>query len=181
VLQCVAVCCSVRYSVLEVCCICSAVCCRDARQLRERCVAVCCSVLQCVAVCCSVLQCVAVCGSVLQHVAVYCSVLQCVLQCVLRCVLQCALQCVLQCVLQCALYCALQLSSRTPRVASCSVLQRVAVCCTVQHCVAVRPVCGVFRCGALQSVAECVALHGAACGSVLQCVAAKPASSDGWP
>ena len=34
---------------------------------RERCVAVCCSVLQCVAVRCSVLQCVAVCCSVLQN------------------------------------------------------------------------------------------------------------------
>jgi len=39
----------------------------SCRKLRgDKCVAVCCSVLQCVAVCCSVLQCVAVCCSVLQ-------------------------------------------------------------------------------------------------------------------
>ena len=53
VLQCVAVCFSVCYSVIH-------------------CVAVCYSVLQCVAVCCSVLQCVAACCSVLQCVASLC-------------------------------------------------------------------------------------------------------------
>jgi len=42
---------------------------------------VCCSVSQCGAVCCSVMQCVAVCCSVLQCVAVCCSVLQCVAGC----------------------------------------------------------------------------------------------------
>jgi len=37
----------------------------------NRCVAVCCSVLQCVAVCCSVLQCAAVCCNVSQCVAAW--------------------------------------------------------------------------------------------------------------
>ena len=61
VLHCVAVCCSVGVTIVQV----------------LQCVAMCCSVLQCVAVCCIVLQCVAVCCSVLQCVAVCCSVLQC--------------------------------------------------------------------------------------------------------
>jgi len=39
--------------------------------IAEKCVAVCCSVLQCVAVCCSVSQCVAVCCSALQCVALW--------------------------------------------------------------------------------------------------------------
>ena len=50
-------------------------------EVRNSCVAVCCSVLQCVAVYCSVLQCVAVCCSALQCVAVHCSVLQCIALC----------------------------------------------------------------------------------------------------
>ena len=73
-LQCVAVCFTVRWSVLH-----------GVMQY----VAVCCSVLQCVAVCCSVLQCMAVQNEapvaanpticrILQCVAVRYSVLQCV-------------------------------------------------------------------------------------------------------
>ena len=62
----------------------------QGHEVRERCVAVCCNVLQYVAVCCSVLQrgrelvflqghevrewCVAVCCSMLQYAAVCCSV-----------------------------------------------------------------------------------------------------------
>jgi len=44
-------------------------CVATCRNVSQRVVVVCCSVLQCVAVCCSVLQCVAVCCSVLQCVA----------------------------------------------------------------------------------------------------------------
>jgi len=74
----------------------------------ERCVAVCCRMLQCVAVCGRVLQCVAIYGSVWQCVAVYCSVMQCVavwgslLQCVAVCcsVWQCVAVC-LKCVAAC--------------------------------------------------------------------------------
>ena len=57
----------------------------------DRCVAVCCSVLQCVAVCRSVSQCVAVCCSVLRCVAVVCCSGSGVLQCVAitPCVAEC--------------------------------------------------------------------------------------------
>ena len=69
------------------------------------CVAVCCSVLQCVAVCCSVLHCVTVCGSV--------------------CYCECCgmLQCVAVSVDSCEV-------SPSYHV-RCSVLQRVAACCSV--------------------------------------------------
>ena len=83
VLQCVAVCCSVLQCVAVCCSVlqCVAVCCSASAQYLVSqkdpfhiSVAVCCSALQCVAVRCSVLQCVAVCCSVLQCVAVCCSV-----------------------------------------------------------------------------------------------------------
>ena len=122
------------------------------------CVAVCCSVLQCVAVCCSVLQCDAVCCSLLQSVAVCCSLLQSVAVCcsLLQSVAVCCnvFQCVPVCssVLQCAewgiflwmrsgraLRSALNQSSELCGVAQypcvavcCSVLQCVAVCCSVE-------------------------------------------------
>ena len=62
-LQCVAGCCRVLQSIV------------DVRDSTDR-IGLCCSVLQFVAVCCSLLQCAAVCCSVLQFVAVCCSVLQ---------------------------------------------------------------------------------------------------------
>ena len=77
----------------------------------ERCVAVCCSVLQCVAVCCSVLQCVAVCCSVLRRrtMASVAGIVR------TPAAVIAAERCVAS-VLQCAPVC-------------CSVLQCVAVCC----------------------------------------------------
>jgi len=130
-----------------------------------QCVAVCCSVLQCVAVCCIVLQCVAMCCNVLQCVAVCCSVLQCA-SCnqtssnladqhahpwvgVAMCcrVLQCftvwstsRFYSMLQCVAVCCsvLQCVAVYCSVLQYVAMCcSVLQCVAVCCSVSQCVAV--------------------------------------------
>jgi len=79
VLQCVALCCSIRCSMLQY----AAACCSVLRCAAVRCSvlqypAVCCSVLQRVAVCCSEFQCVVVCCSVLQQVAVRCGMLQCV-------------------------------------------------------------------------------------------------------
>ena len=89
-LQCVAVCCSVRCAthtfddsctfqrfmslvyVLQCATVCDSV---------LHCVALCSSILQCVAVCCSILQCVRACCSVLQCVALCCSVLQSVAVC----------------------------------------------------------------------------------------------------
>ena len=88
----------------------------------SRCVAVCCSVLQCVAVCCSVLQCLAVSCSVLQwqwqhgeRVLFWLRSWGCLLPgcCI---VLQCAAMCCS--VLLCCLV-------------RCSVLQCVAVCCSL--------------------------------------------------
>jgi len=73
VLQCVAVCVAVAYSVWclhEI----------DVHDILP-CVAVCCSVLQCFAVFGSVLQCVAVCCSVLQRTVLCCHALQCVAVC----------------------------------------------------------------------------------------------------
>ena len=118
----------------------------------ERCVAVCCSVLQCVAVCCSVLQCVAVCcigaqwqvsqelfallllllrlSGVLQ---VCCSVLQCVAVCCS--VMQCVVwanngNCHGGCSYYCCCYCGCVASVlRVCCKCVASVLQRVAVCC----------------------------------------------------
>jgi len=55
--------------------------CRSSSEEMERCVAVCCRVLQFVAVCCSELQRVAVYCSALQCVAVCCSVLHLFTQC----------------------------------------------------------------------------------------------------
>ena len=64
-LQCIAVCCSVRSA--------------------SQCAAVCCSALQCVLMRCSMSQCVAMCRSVLLCVVVCGSVSQCVaVRCVLR-------------------------------------------------------------------------------------------------
>jgi len=101
VLQCVAVYCCA----LSVYFLCTLHLVSVACTLLIRGTSVCCSVLQCVAVCCSVLQCVVVCCSVLQCAAVWCGVLRCV----------------------------------APRVGGVhaadrrhiSVLQRVAVCCSV--------------------------------------------------
>jgi len=108
-------------------------------------------VLQCDAVCRSVLQCVAVCRSVLQCVAVRCNVAVCcsALQCVAVCcsAVQCcsALQCVevlLQCVavlLRDYLVClgnSISIDSSIGKCCNvsqfcCSVLQGVAVCCSI--------------------------------------------------
>jgi len=115
------------------------------------CVAVCCSVLQCVAVCCSVLQCVAVCCSVSKCVAACCRVLQCVAVC------RSALQCVavfgspmrfngfvgeddLALLQSESLGWVQALLQPVPPPVCCSVLQCVAVCCSVS-----RPIT-LFRC-----------------------------------
>jgi len=145
VLQCVTVCCSVSYLresnlILDIACVVSR-----------------CSMVQCVAVGCSVLQCAAMCCSALQCVAVRYSVLQCVIiervefdiGYRMRCImLQYGTMCcsVLQCVLQCVIFERVVFdighrmrcirwsrSKRYPFFSShfrCSVLQRVAVCCS---------------------------------------------------
>jgi len=117
------------------------------RALSLLCVAVCCSVLQCVAVCCSVLQCVAVC---LQWVAVCCSVLA------VRCS---ALQCVaVHCGVSASFIGALSLLRGAVRYSvlqynsvccCCSLLQRVAVCCSVLQCARNVLQCVAVRCSAL--------------------------------
>ena len=155
VLQCVAVCCSVLQCVAVCCSVLQFVAvCRSVSQ----CVAVCCSVLQRVAACCSaldvhsvmcvflfinnltfekfinqmtfekLLQRVAVCRSVLQRVAVCRSVLQCV-----------ARSPTLSALWSC--FCQMHWHAHFRKIheqadfweivaACCSVLQRVAVCCT---------------------------------------------------
>ena len=135
------------------------------------------SVLQCVATiatCCSVLQCVAVPHPVMgarqrpaQVVAVCCSVLQGVaVQSVAVCcrVLQCVAVCgsVRQCFAVCPS------TPCTGRFSVFSVLQCVAVCCSVLQCVAV-------CCSVLQCVAACCSVlqRVAACCRVLQCVAVQ--------
>jgi len=122
----------------------------------QKCVAVCCSVLQFVAVCC-------------RFVALYCNVFKCVAVCVVVCVAMCCS--VLSCrlsfswhtdcgcwfqdlPLQCVAVCCIVLRRV---VVCCSVLQRAAVCWSVLQCVAA-------CCSVLQRVAVCC--------SVLQCVAA---------
>jgi len=71
-----------------------------------------------------VLQCVAVCGSVLQCIAVCCSVVDELREVQPRSGTTCVLQCVVMC---------------------CSVLQCVAVCCSMLQYVAVG--CSVLQCG----------------------------------
>ena len=98
-----------------------------------QCVVVCCSVLQCVAVCCKVLQSVAVCCSVLQRFAACCSALQ------RRSTTQDHGDEQDQCcnVLQRV---AVSLPHKTTHMCKisvavcCSVLQRVAACCSVMQC-----------------------------------------------
>jgi len=127
VLQCVAVCCSVLH-----------------------CVALCCSLLQCVAVCCSVLQCVAECCTLGINSRPYessCSALQ--LQCIAVCCS--ALQCV-------AAHCSVFMSHRRPRKSSCSALQLQSVaerprfCNVLQRDLANQ---GAVRCSVVQCVAVC--------------------------
>jgi len=89
-----------------------------------RCVAVCCSVLQCIAVCCNVLQCAA------EHAQASaqggCQVCCCVLRCVAVC---CG---VLRCVAVCCRACANWFLRRmTGTIVRGSVLQHVAMCCSV--------------------------------------------------
>jgi len=114
------------------------------------------NVLQCVAVCCSVLQCVYVCVAlaypvVWMCVAVYCSVCMFVLQ---------NMRLALQFVLQYVCVALIRWYGRENR----SVLQCVAVCCSVLRCVPVRCTYPVVRiiflcvaecCRVLQSVAVC--------------------------
>jgi len=170
-----------------------------------------CSVLQCVAVCCSVLQCVAVCcsasrdytelvsregllailltapemragdtwrASASSNAVVCCSVLQCVALCfsvhekihgisnvknvpVFSCEFACFRLFNYYSVLQCVAVCC---SVLLCVVVYCSMLQCVAVCCSVLQCVAVW--CSVLQCVAVWcSVLQCVAV----CCSVLHC------------
>ena len=107
----------------------------------------CCSVLHCVAVsdfmvrlavCCSEMHCVAVCCTVLQ-----CLTLWCVLLCVCRAFVEClyfvavfgsapALWCVSQCVVvSCSVL--QSVAARRRYGVSCSVLQYVAVCCSMMQ------------------------------------------------
>ena len=129
-----------------------------SRTLDDRClpVAVCCSVLQCVAVCCSVLR-------DQPHVG--------------RSLFACVLQCVAVCLYNVAVCCSVLRDQ--PHVgrslfACCSVLQCVAVCCSVSQCVADQPHVrrSLFAC-VLQCVAECCSVSQcvAVCRSVLQSVA----------
>ena len=143
-LQCVAVCCSVCYNVcVTMCC---SICCSGLRAHHPPLASF--SMLQCVAVCCSVLQCV----------AVYCSVLHCASQSVAACVavvrthtalLQHAAVCCSVCynvsVTTCCSMCCSGSRAHHPPLACCSVLQCVAVYCSVLHC-------------ASQSVAACFAV-----------------------
>jgi len=125
-----------------------------------------CCVLLCVAVFSSVLQCVAVCCSLLQSVAVYCVEVCCSVQCVetrynllrpchsvqVRCIL---LQSVaVMCVKSVAACCEWR-RSVAPLSQCCSVLNSVAVCCSVM-CL---------------SLLQCVANRVTCCAFVLQCVA----------
>jgi len=108
-------------------------------------------VLRLVAVCCIVMQCLrCVCNNICHF-----SVWQCVQwQCVAASLQRVAARC--------------RVFAMKPVVAVfCSVLQGVAECCRVLHCVA--GVC----CRALQSVALCcsVSNYVAVCYSVLQCIA----------
>jgi len=142
VLQCVAVGCS-RLQCVAVYYSLHAATERDKGASLLQCDAVCCSVLQCVAVCCSVIQCVAACCSVLQCDAVCCSALQCVV--VSHSVLQCN-----------AVYCSMH--AACVHTVYYSVLQCVAVNCSVLQCVAVH--CSVSQCVAVYcSVLQCVAVY----------------------
>ena len=140
-----------------------------------------CSVLQCVAVRCSALQCVAVRCSALQDAAVCCSALQCGSVC--WCVITHQLRLIPATTTQImparnnrdtcfqrpktvqASYC------RLHRI-RCTLLPRVAVCCSVSvlQCVAVSVCCSVLQC---QCVAVCCSVlqcqRVAVCCSVLQC------------
>jgi len=130
--QCIVVCCSVLHChVLQ----CVAVRCSTLKRARtfgtRSDVAVFCSVLQRAAACCSVPQRVAVCCSVLQcvalpqHVAVCCSVLRCA--CFSSTILNAIRE--IDCVEDIVhLY---EIKNRS----GCSVLQCVAVCCSVLQCV----------------------------------------------
>jgi len=100
-----------------------------------QCVAVCCSVLQCVAVCCTILQCVAVCCSVLHNIAVCCSVLQCVAVCDKRQNSSYPSHADKH-ALSHVVYGSEVLLVFNVESCSSSVLQRVAVCCSVLQCVA---------------------------------------------
>jgi len=147
---------------------------------------VCCSWLQCVAacrasvngvsarlLCCSVLQRDAVCCSVMQRAAqVFRALLQgsCVAVYCLCCSVLLVLQCIGACVAVCCnvLHCVVQILTHVGLLC-CSVLQWVAVGCSVSHksrgylCKALVLQCVAVCCSALQ----CVAVR---C-SVLQCVA----------
>jgi len=88
---------------------------------------------------CSVLQCVAVCRCVLQAVAVWCSALQRVANVHMRELQHSDMLCVKSSVLQCVAVC-------------CSVFRCVAVCRSVLQCVAV-------CCSVLQRVAACCSVY----------------------
>jgi len=140
-----------------------------------QCVAVCCSALQCAAVRCSALQCVAGRCSVLQCTAVWFSVLQCVITHQLRLIPATTTQimparnnrdtCFQRPKTVQASYC------RLHRI-RCTLLPRVAVCCSVSvlQCVAVSVCCSVLQCQCVAvccSVLQCQCV--AVCCSVLQC------------
>ena len=146
---------------------------------RERCVAVCCSVLQCVAVCCSVLRCVAVCCCVCWNVLLWSAaelagdtvwvsangVLQCVAVCsrVLQCVAVCSR--VLQCVAECcsvAVHRVLQQNWREIMYRSNDVLQSCTMCWSVIVCCSMWQ-CGVMWCSVLQCVFACSRIGGFWC------------------
>jgi len=111
--------------------------------IRAQLIAGCCSVLQCVAVCCSALQCVAACCSVLQRVALSCSVLHCLAQTHAR--RRTATSCLMvelnkRAFVTCK-SCSFLARGSCHKRAGKSVLQCVAVCCSVLQCVAVRTHC----------------------------------------
>ena len=124
---------------------------------------------------CSMLQCIAACCSALQRVAVHCSVLQCCsglqgppaapLQQQLKCAVLCGN--VLQCVAGVAVcYRGLLKRHRSSRS---SMLQCVAVCCSVMQ----PPPASPPQQQVQAPLVECVAV----CCSVLQCVARAPCSA----
>jgi len=187
VLQCVAVCCSVRCrspfaSSLQESTLCVAVCCGCSML----CVLNCCSgrcmsfstlelgdhmyVLQCAAVCCSVLQCAAVC----------CSVLQCKVQERIKKLMGRPYVCAAVCCrgLQCAAVCC-SISCRGASTSPlevllcmcCRVFKSVAVCCSVLQCKVQELIyTSMRRPYVCVAVRYRVLLCAAECRSVLQCV-----------